>query len=426
MSDQQGAGKSASGRPSSQTRSQTSKWAGCSYGMRKTGLASTAKVFRFEAEDHKIEKRDATWMWRLWGTVGWSSFNQGWFRSRAVSSRKQGHRVSTLGKATSLGFICERRRMRIALRSTYPFLFGPWPTFLSSPFFLSLILFSGLAQVSFAQGNPYTNKRDGLAEVDPSAKVVSSEVVRKAPPTERDPRVMDAARMYEKYFLNQMVKAMRSTVKYSDLQKPTMGEEIYRDQLDDQYVDSWTNTGGIGLADMIHDELLGKAQMNKLRREAMRASKGKTRTPMALTDRDVLAVRRLPTSVSGNGSGGSETVLVSLGKTAIARSDAPESVRSPWDGEIVQIQANHGKVLIDLKVGLKKSDRRAVQIAFDGVTFDGTGGESGSLQIGNQIKAGQVIGHLSPSALGILIRQEVPETKVQVGVKPSTTADSGL
>lgn len=299
--------------------------------------------------------------------------------------------------------------MRIALRSTYPF-------------FLSLCL----AQVSFAEGNPYTNKRDGLAEVDPSAKAVSGAVVRQAPPEARDPRVMDAARMYEKYFLNQMVKAMRSTVKYSDLQKPTMGEEIYRDQLDDQYVDSWTNTGGIGLADMIHDELLGKAQMNKLRREAMKASKGKTRTPMALTDRDVLAVRRLPSTVPGNGSGGSETVLVSLGKTAIARSDAPESVRSPWDGEIVQVQANHGKVLIDLKVGLKKSDWRAVQIAFDGVTFDGTGGESGSLKIGNQIKAGQVIGHLAPSARGILIRQEVPETKVQVGVKPSTTADSGL
>lgn len=409
MSDQQGAGKSASEKPS--------RSAGCSYGKQKTGLASTAKVFRFEAEDHKIEKRDATWMWRLWGTVGWSSFNQGWFKSRAVSSRKQGHRVSTLGKATSLGFICERRRMRIALRSTYPFFFGAWPT---------VILSLCLAQVSFAEGNPYTNKRDGLAEVDPSAKAVSGEVVRQAPPAARDPRVMDAARMYEKYFLNQMVKAMRSTVKYSDLQKPTMGEEIYRDQLDDQYVDSWTNTGGIGLADMIHDELLGKAQMNKLRREAMKASKGKTRTPMALTDRDVLAVRRLPNSVSGNASGGSETVLVSLGKTAIARSDAPESVRSPWDGEIVKIQADHGKVLIDLKVGLKKSDWRAVQIAFDGVTFDGTGGESGSLKIGNQIKAGQVIGHLAPSARGILIRQEVPETKVQVGLKPSTTADSGL
>jgi flagellar protein FlgJ len=370
--------------------------------MQKTGLASTAKVFRNEAEDHKIEKRDATWMWRLWGTVGWSSFNQGWFKSRAVSSRKQGHRVSALGKATSLGFICERRRMRIALRSTYPFLFGPRPTFLFFPLFLVL----GLAQVSI-----------GLAEV-----------VRQAPSAPRDARVMDAARMYEKYFLNQMVKAMRSTVKYSDLQKPTMGEEIYRDQLDDQYVDSWTNTGGIGLADMIHDELLGKAQMNKLRREAMRASKGKTRTPMALTDRDVLAVRRLPSGggVSANLNGKSETVLVSLGKTTVARSDAPETVRSPWDAEIVHIQANHGKVLIDLMAGAKNSEGRAVQIAFDGVTFDGTGGEFGSLQVGHRINAGQVIGHLAPSARGILIRQEVPGTKVQGGVEPSTTADSGL
>jgi len=413
VSENQEAGRSARTKAGTKTR-------GFAGAMQKTGLASTAKVFRNEAEDHKIEKRDATWMWRLWGTVGWSSFNQGWFKSRAVSSRKQGHRVSALGKATSLGFICERRRMRIALRSTYPFFCGP--------FFLSLILFLGLAQVSFAQGNPYTNKRDGLAEVDPSAKPSSGEVVRQAQPAARDPRVMDAARMYEKYFLNQMVKAMRSTVKYSDLQKPTMGEEIYRDQLDDQYVDSWTETGGIGLADMIHDELLGKAQMNKLRREAMKASKGKTRTPMALTDRDVLAVRRLPSGggVAASLNNKSETVLVSLGKTTVARSDAPETVRSPWDAEIVQIQANHGKVLIDLRAGAKNSEGRAVQIAFDGVTFDGTGGESGSLQVGNRINAGQVIGHLAPTARGILIRQEVPATKVQGGVKPSTTADSGL
>jgi Rod binding domain-containing protein len=424
VSENQEAGRSARTKAGTKTR-------GSAEAMQKSGLASTAKVFRFEAEDHKIKKRDATWMWRLWGTVGWSSFNQGWFKSRAVSSRKQEHRVSTLGKATSLGFICERRRMRIALRSTYPFFWGPffWGPFLFGPgptFFLSLVLSLGLAQVSLAEGNPFTNKHDGLKEVDPSAKAASGEIVRQAPPLPRDQRVMDAARMYEKYFLNQMVKAMRSTVKYSDLQKPTMGEEIYRDQLDDQYVDSWAQTGGIGLADMIHDELLGKAQMNKLRREAMKASKGKTRTPLALTDRDVLAVRRLPGSLGDTGSASSETVLVSLAKTAAAKSDAPESVRSPWDGEIVQIQANHGKVLIDLKVGSKKSAGRAVQIAFDGVTFDGTGGASGSLRIGNQIKAGQVIGHLAPSARGILIRQEAPETKVQVGVKRSTTADSGL
>ncbi len=404
MSDQQGAGKSASGK--------TSKSAENSDGLQKTGLASTAKVFRNEAEDHKIEKRDATWMSRLRGTVGWSSFNQGWFKSRAVSSRKQGHRVSTLGKATSLGFICEKRRMRIALRSTYPF-------------FLMVLFQAACLNQAVAQVNPYSNKRDGLREIDPSEKAASAEVARQQPPIQRDPRVMDAARMYEKYFLNQMVKAMRSTVKYSDLQKPTMGEEIYRDQLDDQYVDSWTQTGGIGLADMIHDELLGKAQMNKLRREAMKASKGKTRTPMALTDRDVLAVRRLP----GGGSE-METVLVSLAKTVQAKSAGPESVRSPWDGEIVEIQVNHGKVVIDLKVtqedpALPKFSR-GVQIAFDGVTYNGIGENSTALSVGHRIKAGQVIGQLAPSARGILIRQENPGTKVQPGAKPSTTADSGL
>lgn len=395
------AGKSA--------RAKASKTVGLIQRMPKTqksGLASTAKVFRFEAEDHKIKKRDATWMWRLWGTVGWSSFNQGWFRSRAVSSREQGHRVSTLGKATSLGFICEKRRMRIALRSTYPFFFGP--------FFFFLLA----AQVGLADVNPAVNSGTNLA-----ASAKSQNLNKSAPPIERDPRVMDAARMYEKYFLNQMVKAMRSTVKYSDLQKPSMGEEIYRDQLDDQYVDSWTQSGGIGLADMIHDELLGKAQMNKLRREAMKASRGKTRTATALTDRDVLQVRRLPSGGQKEG----ETVLVSLGKSTLSKGDAPETVRSPWDGEIVHLQANHGKVLIGLQAG-----NRAVQIAFDGVTFSGSvgGAASGAMEsalaVGHQIKVGQVLGHLAPGARGILIRQENPKTKVEAEIKPSTTADSGL
>ncbi len=343
---------------------------------RKTGLASTAKVFRFEAEDHKIEERGATWMWHLWGTVGWSSFNQGWFKSRAVSSREQGHRVSALGKATSLGFICEKRRMRIALRSTYPFFFG--------------LTFVGLQ---------IFHLNTSLAETE-VPKQASMEQA-KATPVVRDQRVLDAARMYEKYFLNQMVKAMRGTVSYSDLQKPSMGEEIYRDQLDDQYVDSWTESGGIGLADMIHDELMGKAEMAKRRQEAYRQARAQgkqARTPIALTDRDVLHVRRLPGLASsglGAAKAGTETVLVSLAKTRQAKADGPEAVRLPWDATVDNVKSEGGKVLL----GLVVAGPRKVEMAFDGVTADVTSGQA--------LRAGQIVGHLSPQARGILIRQEI-------------------
>lgn len=366
----------------------------------KTGLASTAKVFRIEAEDHKIKERGATWMWHLWGTVGWSSFNQGWFKSRAVSSREQGHRVSALGKATSLGFICEKRRMRIALRSTYPF------------FLLSVLLPVLLQSVS----------SNAIASESPNADTTQKE----PEPVVRDQRVLDAARMYEKYFLNQMVKAMRGTVSYSDLQKPTMGEEVYRDQLDDQYVDSWTESGGIGLANMIHDELLGKAEMAKRRQEAYRQARAQgkqARTPIALTDRDVLHVRKLPSSATAQA--GTETVLVSLAKTQQAKNEGPETVRLPWDATVERVRSEDGKV----QIGLVVAGPRQVEMAFDGVTTDVTPGQV--------LRAGQIVGHLSPQARGILIRQQVrqevanlqPERKSggdETKVQESSNVNSGL
>jgi Rod binding domain-containing protein len=347
----------------------------------KTGLASTAKVFRIETEDHKIKERGATWMWHLRGTVGWSSFNQGWFESRAVSSREQGHRVSALGKATSLGFICEKRRMRVGLRSTYPF-------------FLFRLNIAFVVSVALPPSLSYALD----ASKDPSPQV-------------RDPRVLEAARMYEKYFLGQMVKAMRGTVSYSDLQKPSMGEGIYRDQLDDQYVDSWTNSGGIGLADLIHDELVGKLEMAKLRQEAYRLSKGKARAPLAITDRDILHVRRLPSS--GTASAGKETILVSLGTTQKANKEGGEVVRLPWDAALESVQSSEGKVILGLrlasltaaKVGQNadaKVSSRYLELAFDGAVA--------KISAGDSLKEGQIVGSLAPSARGILIRQDLAES----------------
>jgi len=72
---------------------------------------------------------------------------------------------------------------------------------------------------------------------------------------QRDPRLLEAARMYEKQFLREMVKAMRSTVMESDFVEHSQGEKIFREQLDDQYVDQWGSTGGVGLADLIYQNI---------------------------------------------------------------------------------------------------------------------------------------------------------------------------
>jgi peptidoglycan hydrolase FlgJ len=81
----------------------------------------------------------------------------------------------------------------------------------------------------------------------------------KAAAEQTDARLKDAARMYESHFLNEMVKAMRSTVKNEDgYVKPNFAEKIFSEQLDQQYVEGWSKKGGVGLADMIYTQIREK------------------------------------------------------------------------------------------------------------------------------------------------------------------------
>lgn len=81
-----------------------------------------------------------------------------------------------------------------------------------------------------------------------------------SPTDSRHPQVLKAAKMYEQTFLNEMVKAMRNTVGKSDLIQENMAEKIFKDQLYDKHVETWTDRGGIGLADLIYDEVMEKYQ----------------------------------------------------------------------------------------------------------------------------------------------------------------------
>lgn len=79
---------------------------------------------------------------------------------------------------------------------------------------------------------------------------------------DQERKLREAADMFEGQFLDQMVKAMRSTVDHSELTEPTMAENIYNDQLDQEYVKSWVGRGGIGLSDLIVDQLKTRFGMN--------------------------------------------------------------------------------------------------------------------------------------------------------------------
>ena len=68
----------------------------------------------------------------------------------------------------------------------------------------------------------------------------------------------EVAQLYEKHFMREMMKAMRSTVPDSNFIKQNQGEKIFREQLDQEYVEKWGDHGGIGLSDMIYNQLIEK------------------------------------------------------------------------------------------------------------------------------------------------------------------------
>lgn len=89
--------------------------------------------------------------------------------------------------------------------------------------------------------------QNGVSLLPPAAEAKASKL---------DGQLREAAQMYENHFLNQMVKAMRSTVNHEDgLVKQNFAEKIFSEQLDNKYVDGWTQKGGVGLADMIYTQI---------------------------------------------------------------------------------------------------------------------------------------------------------------------------
>jgi Rod binding domain-containing protein len=71
----------------------------------------------------------------------------------------------------------------------------------------------------------------------------------------RDPKMLEAAKSFENQFVRQLISEMRKTVPKDELLPESMTEDIFKEQLDGEYADKWVQNGGIGLADIIYDQL---------------------------------------------------------------------------------------------------------------------------------------------------------------------------
>jgi flagellar protein FlgJ len=190
--------------------------------------------------------------------------------------------------------------------------------------------------------------------------------------------------MYEKHFLGEMMKAMRSTVHESGFIQVNQAEKIFREQLDGEYVDKWSEKGGIGLSKVIYDQLIEKygAQMGIKKTEL------KPMGPIALNEKSNFTAhqfRHPGRSQEAMSYRISRTAPPVAGAQAV---QAPENqVKAPWGGTLTTVRNLVDKqTLLEIEHdnGLKS------QVVFKG--------ELSQIETGKKVQAGETLGILSPEA----------------------------
>ncbi len=75
---------------------------------------------------------------------------------------------------------------------------------------------------------------------------------------DEDPAVSKVAMEFESLFIGMMLKSMRSTVGKDSLTGGGHGEEVYRSLLDQEYANAIAGGGGLGLREMIEQQLVSR------------------------------------------------------------------------------------------------------------------------------------------------------------------------
>ena len=216
-------------------------------------------------------------------------------------------------------------------------------------------------------------------------KIDSYKPVHQKPPSDVDQQLRDAAKMYEKHFLNEMVKAMRSTVSHTN--QPSMAENIYSSQLDQQYVDKWGEKGGIGLSNIIYGQLKERFFPDK---NQMMKPLGPL--PLEKGGVQIKVDETKPMGIPVIKSGGNEetkdlSYLFELNEGPA--NQAQKEVTTPWDAEVSQM--------------IRQDDRQLMRLTHSNgltstISFIGSAAE---LNRGDSLKAGDKIGFLGAEARGL-------------------------
>ena len=198
-------------------------------------------------------------------------------------------------------------------------------------------------------------------------------------------QMREAAKMYEQYFLNEMVRSMRKTVQQSDLIEQTMGEKIYSEQLDNQYVESWADRGGVGLANIIYDQL----QERFFNHQKMPPPQGPVQIEKGTTIKiDESNSSGIPVITPKSSLPSNEVSF--LYQWSEDNKPKERTVQNPFSGTVTQTY----------RVG---EDRNILKLAHDDGLISTLSyiGSAENLATGDYVEAGRKLGSLSPYALGL-------------------------
>lgn len=178
--------------------------------------------------------------------------------------------------------------------------------------------------------------------------------LRKMPTSEQmDDKLKGVAKMYEKQFLRQMVKAMRQTVDRSGFVKRNMAEKIFQEKLDHQHVDKWGDLGGIGLSKVIYDQLIEKygAAMG-IRSRGLRPQGPVPLNGSKAGQGPFQLQKGLPNSPGVQGAGAEsfriEKAAPEQGQPTQGNLGAVD-VSAPWSGQVVSAYQSEGYGVIEMQ-----------------------------------------------------------------------------
>lgn len=216
-----------------------------------------------------------------------------------------------------------------------------------------------------------------MAEIDSGMKPLPSHMMGRPEQKSPEKKLREVSDMYEKHFLGEMLKAMRSTVNESDFMKSSQAEKIFREQLDDNYVEKWGEKGGIGLSDMIYGQLVEKFGVQM----GIRNAPVKPQGPIAMNEKSNFH----PSPFQRAGK--KDSVSYRFDRDPKAAATGSQEVQSPWDGVLLGKQRlGEDQTLVEIghDNGLKS------QLVFKG-------GLS-KMETGQKLQAGDTLGFLSPEA----------------------------